>query len=163
MNRVIIRSLVTVLLLTMTVAAYQVEPFSVKLSDGAEVTVFTYRQNDEVSIALRIVGPGEAQVFVSAIHNPDAGTMVTITPSGGHTYKIRRSPGKPVAVLDDQERPIDNPRVQADGAAFFDKIEAIRQAVAAKVAANSSVNSDVVGGSQSLQEIATSVKLFSAK
>lgn len=161
MNRVIIRSLVIVLFLTMVVAAYQVEPFTVKLSDGQEVTIFTYRQNNEVSIALRIVGPGEAQTFVSAIHNPDIGTMVTITPSGGHTRKLQRSTGKAVAVLDDQERPLANPKLQADGSALFDKIEALRQAVAARVTSNSSVNADVVE-SQSLQDIAASVKLLTA-
>jgi hypothetical protein len=165
MTKVINRSLVFVLFLTTMasiVAAYQVEPFSLKLNDGEEITVFTYRQNDDISIALRIVGPGEAQVFISAIYKRDTGTMVTITPSGGHPFKLQRSPGKAVVVMDDQERPLANSKLLAQGSTFFDQIETLRQAVAARVSSNSSVNADAVG-TQSLRDIATSARLFEEK
>lgn len=164
MKRVIHRSFSIACLLTAiatSAAAYQIEPFSMKIGDGAEVTVFTYRQSNNVSVALRISGPGDANVFISAVNTPD-GTVVTITTSGGRTYKLQPVEGKSIALLDDQERPLSNAKLQADGKTFYDQIEGLRKAVAAKVASNSSVNADAVGGSQSLKEIASTAKSFSA-
>jgi hypothetical protein len=166
MDGLIFRVCAALLFLTAPVhasALYQVEPFSLKLDGGQEVTVFTYNQNNAVSIALRIVGPGDAQLFISAIHAPDSGTLVTVLTPGGSSYKIRRPSGKPIAVYDDQEKPVPaNPKFLADCTALYDQIEALRQAVAAKVAANAAVNADAVGP-DALRNIIVAAKALASK
>jgi hypothetical protein len=143
-------------------ASGQIEPFSMKLDSGEEITVFTYRQEKTVSIALRVTGPGETQIFISAIQIPDTGTQLTVSTSAG-LYKLRRPAGKAVAVYDNDEKVVGKDQKFLTGSAdVFDRVETLRQLIATKVAASQNINVDAVG-SQTLKELVVASKVFAAK